>query len=94
MDIEIEERDNKGVAIARESEKKAGLMTYSIPGSDFIIIDHTEVEPEYNGQGIGKKLLYHIVHMAREKNLKILPLCPFANAMFKKLDDIKDVLRS
>lgn len=58
-------------------------MSYSIPDSDFIIIDHTEVEPEYNGKGIGKKLLYKIVEMAREKNLKILPLCPYANTMFK-----------
>ncbi|WP_405204948.1 GNAT family N-acetyltransferase [Aquimarina sp. LLG6339-5] len=94
MEIEIRERENKGFAIARENDKKAGLMSYSIPGSDFIIIDHTEVEPEYNGKGVGKKLLYKIVEMAREKNLKILPLCPFANAMFKKLDDIKDVLKS
>lgn len=94
MEIEIRERENKGFAIARENEKKAGLMSYSIPGSDFIIIDHTEVEPEYNGKGVGKKLLYKIVEMAREKNLKILPLCPYANAMFKKLDDIKDVLKS
>lgn len=94
MEIEIRERGNKGFAIALENEKKAGLMSYSIPGSDFIIIDHTEVEPEYNGKGVGKKLLYKIVEMAREKKLKILPLCPFANAMFKKLDDIKDVLKS
>lgn len=83
MEIEIRERENKGFAIARENEKKAGLMSYSIPGSDFIIIDHTEVEPEYNGKGIGKKLLCKIVEMAREKNLKILPLCPYANTMFK-----------
>ncbi|MDC6366211.1 MULTISPECIES: GNAT family N-acetyltransferase [Flavobacteriaceae] len=93
MELEIRERENKGFAIAREDGKKAGLMSYSIPGSDFIIIDHTEVEQEYNGKGVGKKLLYKIVEMAREKNLKILPLCPFANAMFKKLEDIQDVLK-
>jgi len=93
MEIEIRERDNKGFAIAQENGKKAGLMSYSIPSSDFIIIDHTEVEPEYNGKGVGKKLLYKIVEMARKKELKILPLCPFANAMFKKLEDIRDVLK-
>jgi predicted GNAT family acetyltransferase len=94
MDIEIRERENKGFAIAQIDGKKAGMMTYSIPQSDFIIVDHTEVEPEFKGQSVGKKLLYKIVDMAREKNLKILPLCPFAHAMFKKLDDIKDVLKS
>ena len=93
MEIEIRERDSKGFAIARDGEEKAGMMTYSIPTSNFIIVDHTEVEEAYKGKGVGKQILYKIVDMAREKNLKILPLCPFANAMFKKLDDIQDVLK-
>ncbi len=94
MEIEIKEEENKGAAIAKIAEQKAGLMSYSIAGNDLLIIDHTEVEPEYKGEGVGKKLLYAIVEMAREKQIKILPLCPFANAMFKKLDDINDVLKS
>ncbi|WP_425075227.1 GNAT family N-acetyltransferase [Psychroserpens sp. S379A] len=94
MNVEIKEQNNKGFAIATDNDVRAGVMTYSIPASDFIIIDHTEVNPEFKGKGVGKQLLYKIVDMAREKDLKILPLCPFANAMFKKLDDIKDVLKS
>ena len=93
MEIEIRELENKGFAVAQEDGKKAGMMTYSIPESDFIILDHTEVEEEFKGKGIGKQILYTLVDMAREKNLKILPLCPFANAMFKRLDDIQDVLK-
>lgn len=93
MEVIIKEQDSKGFAIASEDNQRAGVMTYSIPGSDFIIIDHTEVEPAFNGKGVGKQLLYKIVEMAREKNIKILPMCPFANAMFKKLSDIQDVLK-
>ena len=93
MEIVIKEQNNKGFAIANENSKKAGLMTYSIPDSNFIIIDHTEVNPDFKGKGVGKEMLYKIVNMARNKNLKILPLCPFANAMFKKLDNINDVLK-
>lgn len=94
MEIELRERGNKGFAIAHVNNKRAGLMSYSVPAGDHIIINHTEVNEEYKGQGIGKKLLYKIVAMAREKDLKIIPLCPFANAMFKKLEDIKDVLKA
>lgn len=93
MEIFIKEHETKGYAIAQENEKKAGAMTYSIAGEGLIIIDHTEVEPEYNGNNLGKKMLDKIVEMAREKNVKIIPLCPFAAAMFKKTDDIKDVLK-
>jgi predicted GNAT family acetyltransferase len=80
--------------MAKEGNKRAGLMTYSIAGEDHIIIDHTEVDPEFKGQNIGKQVLYKIIEMAREKNIKITPLCPFANAMFKKLTEIQDVLKN
>lgn len=93
MEIKLTEDQTKGFAIAKENNIKAGKMTYSIASSDLIIIDHTEVEPMFNGKGVGKQLLYKIVEMAREKNIKILPLCPFANAMFQKSTDLQDVLK-
>jgi len=93
MEIKIEESGSKGFAIATENGKTAGKMTYSVSSADLIIIDHTEVEDAFGGQGVGKQLLYKIVAMAREKEVKIMPLCPFAAAMFKKLEDIQDVLK-
>ena len=93
MEIQLQEDETKGFAVATENGKTAGKMTYSIASSDFIIIDHTEVEPAFKGKGVGKELLYKIVEMAREKNLKILPLCPFANVLFQKTPEIKDILK-
>ncbi len=93
MEIILKERDNKGFAMAREENKRAGMMTYSIAGTNHIIIDHTEVEPEFKGKSVGKQMLYKIVEMAKVKNIKITPICPFANSMFKKLTDIQDVLK-
>jgi predicted GNAT family acetyltransferase len=94
MEILLKEQGAKGSAIAQENEKRAGMMTYSIAGPELIIIDHTEVEPAYNGKGVGKQMLYKIVEMAREKNVKIIPLCPYAASVFKKAEDIKDVLKA
>tara|TARA_Y100001001_G_scaffold115251_1_gene112999 strand:- start:2414 stop:2695 length:282 start_codon:yes stop_codon:yes gene_type:complete len=93
VEIQLKELDAKGYAMARENKVRAGMMTYSIAGPELIIIDHTDVEPAFNGKGVGKDMLYKIVEMAREKNVKIIPLCPFASAMFKKLEDIRDVLK-
>ena len=93
MEIELKEDQTKGFAIATENDVTAGKMTYSIASEHLIIIDHTEVEPRFKGKGVGKQLLYKIVEMARERNIKIMPLCPFAVAMFKKLTDIQDVLK-
>jgi len=94
MEILLKENANKGFAMAREDDKRAGIMSYSIAGTDLIIIEHTEVDTAFNGKGVGKKMLYKIVEMAREKNIKIIPLCPFAASMFKKLVDINDVFKS
>jgi uncharacterized protein len=33
-----------------------------------------------------------IVKFAREKNIKILPLCSFAKSVFDKMEEIRDVL--
>ncbi|MFC4689905.1 GNAT family N-acetyltransferase [Dokdonia genika] len=93
MEITLKKKDNKGFAIASKDGKKAGAMTYSRASKELIIIDHTEVEDTFKGQGVGKQLLYKIVAMARENDVKIIPLCPFANAMFKKNEDIQDVLK-
>ncbi|MBC9796431.1 GNAT family N-acetyltransferase [Sinomicrobium weinanense] len=94
MEIQLKELDAKGFVMTRENNKRVGMMTYSIAGAELIIIDHTEVEPAYNGKGIGKQMLCKIVEMARKKNIKIIPLCPFAAGMFSRFEDIRDVLKS
>ncbi|MFD2036914.1 GNAT family N-acetyltransferase [Belliella marina] len=83
--------ENKGQFTLLDDGKQIGLMTYSKAGKDKIIIDHTEVDPAYKGQGMGEKLVYAGVEYARNENLKILPLCPFAKIIFAKNKEIQDV---
>lgn len=92
MEINHRKEENKGAFIATEGAAKAGEMTYSKAGEDKFIIDHTEVNPEFNGKGVGKQMVLAAVEYARENGIKILPLCPFAKATFDKNKDIQDVL--
>lgn len=90
---ERKETGNKGAFIAvAEDGTTAGEMTYSWAGKDKFIIDHTEVEERFGGMGVGKIIFESAVAYAREKQVKIMPLCPFAASMFKKSDAYKDVL--
>jgi uncharacterized protein len=57
-----------------------------------MIIEHTEVSDELRGQNIGYELVHTGVEYARTHHLKIIPLCTFANAVFKKKPEYKDVL--
>jgi predicted GNAT family acetyltransferase len=92
MTITQNNGEKKGAFIAIEDGVQAGEMTYSWAGTDKFIIDHTEVDPSFGGKGVGKLLVMAAVEYAREKGIKILPLCPFAKKVFDKTPEIADVL--
>jgi predicted GNAT family acetyltransferase len=92
MTMEQVDEGKKGYFHAMENNTEAGRMYYTWAGPDKLIIDHTEVDPKFSGKGIGKKLLMEVIKMAREKKVKIMPLCPFAKSVFDKTPEIQDVL--
>lgn len=93
MEILNQDDGRKGKFYIEKDGKVLAEMTYVWAGKKFII-DHTEVGEELASMGIGKKLVHAAVEMAREKSIKILPLCPFAKKVFDKTEDYKDVLFS
>ncbi|EJG02711.1 GNAT family N-acetyltransferase [Flavobacterium sp. F52] len=94
MEIQQINDIKRGYFEAVEDGKEAGKMTYTWAGDSKFIIDHTEVSPDFNGKGVGKKLVMASVDYARANNLKIIPLCPFAKSVFDKVEEIRDVLFS
>jgi predicted GNAT family acetyltransferase len=93
MEIKQEDNGKKGKFYIEIDGKQEAEMIYSYAGHEKIIIEHTEVSEKLKGQGIGYKLIEEVVAFLRENNLKVIPLCPFANAVFKKRSkDYKDVL--
>jgi predicted GNAT family acetyltransferase len=90
--VNIEFNDKNGNFNISSQDKKVATMTFVFAGLDKIIIDHTEVSPEFNGKGLGKKLVEKAVEVAREKKWTIIPLCPFAKKTFDRNPQYKDVL--
>lgn len=88
------EKEMKGAFVALTADKKlAGQMTFSKAGDSLFIIDHTEVEPSFEGQGVGKKLVQAAIAYIREKGVKVIPLCPFAKGYFDKHpEEVADIL--
>lgn len=92
MNIQRIEHRSKGAFIIKENNERLAEMTYSKAGDKLIIIDHTEVSDVLRGKGAGKQLVQAAVEYARSNQLKILPLCPFAKAVFDKTPEFTDVL--
>ncbi len=86
----IHEKDEKRSA-AYDGDKNIGESTYS-ESKNLWIIDHTFVEEEYGGQGIAGKLVEKLVEEARKADIKIIPLCPFAEREFRNKPEYRDVL--
>ncbi len=93
MEIQHQSTETKGSFFIENDGEKAAEMTYSKAGSDLIIIDHTEVSDQLRGTGSGKNLVMAAVEHARNNQLKIMALCPFAKSVFDKTDSIRDVLK-
>jgi predicted GNAT family acetyltransferase len=92
MNIHHTENESKGYFSATTGGTEAGRMTYSRAGAEKIIIDHTEVNPQFKGQSVGKQMVLAAVEYARDQNIRIIPLCPFAKSVFKRIPEIRDVL--
>ena len=71
---------------------KLGEMVYHMKDASTMVIEHTEVDDSLQGQGIGKKLLAHLVDFVRENNIKVIPECTYANATLKRMKEWQDVL--
>jgi predicted GNAT family acetyltransferase len=68
-------------------------MTFSADAEGkLVIIDHTEVAESLRGQGAARKLVEAAVAWARETRVKLIPLCPFAKAVFEHEPSFHDVL--
>lgn len=65
------------------NEVLVGKMSLAMTGGRLAVF-HTEVFPEFEGKGFAKLLLNELVRYAIEKNVKIVPLCPYVNAQFRR----------
>ncbi len=93
MEIKLSLEETKGYFEYYQNDEPIAYLSFSIGGKDLIIIDHTDFKPQHKGKSLGKKLVYAAVDYAREKQIKIIPICPFAASVFQKEETIRDVLR-
>ena len=90
-EITLQESGSKGLYVYATEGAEPAEMTYSRASAALIIIDHTSVPDAYRGQGVGVKLVKRAVEDARAGGWKILPLCPFAAAQFRRHPEWADV---
>lgn len=84
----------------RESESggefligREAVMTYRNAGDGHIIVNHTRVARESEGQGLAGVLFDAMVEYARDNNVQVTPTCSYVVHKFGKRPEDQDVLR-
>jgi len=72
-----------GAFFIMDGDEQLGEMVISIL-SGKLTVYHTEVLAKVEGKGFAKKLLVAMVDYARKNGLKVIPLCPYVHAQFKR----------
>jgi predicted GNAT family acetyltransferase len=87
QDIELKLNDaGRGAFVIEQDGEQIAEMEIAIRDGNLTVY-HTEVAEKLKGQGVATKLLSTMVAYAREKNLKVIPLCPYVLAQFKRHPD-------
>jgi predicted GNAT family acetyltransferase len=55
--------------------------------TDKIVFTHSEVPPSHERQGIGSALIRFALQSARERGLRVVPICPFFAAYIKRHEE-------
>ena len=67
------------------------IAEYTLPAGK-IMFTHTEVPEAHEGKGIGTTLIRFALDAARDRGLKVIPICPFFAAYMQKNADVQDLL--
>lgn len=73
----------QGAFVIMDGEQQLAEMVLAITDQELVVY-HTEVAPEAEGQGLAKQLLDSMVEYARQNHFKVVPLCPYVHAQFKR----------
>ena len=61
-----------------------------VPGT--IVLSHTEVPEQLEGQGLGSKIVRGALDIVRARGLKAVPACGFVAAFIRKNPGYQDLL--
>lgn len=69
----------------------AGMLNYRLQGNDYALI-HTEIDPDFQGRGMGSQLISRSLDQLRESGKGIIPECPFVLSYVRRHEEYLDLV--
>jgi len=76
---------------ARVAGMLAGFSEYT-PQDGWLVFTHTEVDPTFEGRGVGSALAKGALDDVRARGLRLTPQCPFINAYIRRHAEYQDLV--
>lgn len=64
----------------------AGYSEFEIDDQGRIVVPHTEIDPEFEGRGLGTVLISRMLADISERGETLVPLCPFVRRYLRSHD--------
>lgn len=93
MEVQHKNDGNRGEFYIEENGSTIAELTYLMSDENTMVATHTGTHPRMRGQGIAMKLVEAAAEYAREKNLKISPMCSYVAWAFNERKDFSDVAK-
>src|SRR5512143_2646599 len=91
MNIEVADHPESMRFEIRVDDALAGFAQYVRRGGRVVFV-HTEIDPAYEGQGLGSKLAAGALDSARATGEPVVPLCPFIHAYIERHPEYADLV--
>jgi uncharacterized protein len=79
VDVQVSNNPEEHRYEVRADGDLAGYTVYrERPG--LIVFVHTEIDPRFEGHGLASQLIRTALEDAKDRELQVLPFCPFVNA--------------
>ncbi|HEX2312263.1 MAG TPA: GNAT family N-acetyltransferase [Thermomonospora sp.] len=91
MSQEISENAGESRYEIRVDGRLAGFAEYRTRDGARVFT-HTEVDPEFEGRGLGGALARGALDDVRSKGLRAVPLCPFIKGWIERHPDYADLV--
>lgn len=89
MNFKIEE--NK-ISLYNEESIEMGYVEFPYKDNLTVLITTTVVSKQFQGSGIGGRLLEELALELRKRNLKAYPICSYAKHWFSKHQEYDDII--
>lgn len=92
--IEVTGNPQRSCYEVRVNGDLAGVCEYKLK-DDVMAFTHTEIDPAFEGRGVGSALVRQVLDDVRAKgDCRVLPVCPFVKRWIERHPDYQDLLHT